>query len=174
MAPDRRTRWLAGPLVAWTILAAHDAAAVSPGQPAPTCALAALGPGPAVDLQHARGKVLYVDFWASWCTPCRKAFPFLNTLDADFRARGLQVVGVNVDEDPANARIFLERNPARFAVAADRGGACPRAFGVEGMPSSYLVDRSGVVRYVHLGFRPDDADALRHKVEQLLAEPAAR
>ena len=156
------------------LLIAHQLHAVEPGQAAPECSLAPLGATPAVDLREMRGKVVYVDFWASWCAPCRKAFPFLNALDAELGQRGLQVVGVNVDEDPLSARKFLERVPARFRVGQDQGGRCPRAFGVQAMPSSYLIDRSGVVRYVHLGFRPEDAALLRGRVEQLLAETGGR
>jgi thiol-disulfide isomerase/thioredoxin len=150
---------------------AGTALAASVGDPVPVCEPGPLGGNETVDLRAYRGRVLYVDFWASWCAPCRKAFPFMNALDGEFRDQGLQIVGINVDENAENARAFLARNPARFALAADRGGQCPRAFGVTAMPTSYLIDRNGVVRYVHLGFRPGQADDLRRRVEQLLAEP---
>ncbi len=156
------------------LVMAQQIHAVEPGQAAPDCLLAQLGATPPVDLRELRGRVVYVDFWASWCAPCRKAFPFLNMLEAELGQRGLQVIGVNVDEDAASARKFLERVPARFSVGRDQGGRCPRAFGVQAMPSSYLIDRSGVVRYVHLGFRPEDAALLRGRVEQLLAETGGR
>lgn len=151
------------------------AAAVSPpAKEAPACALAPLGDAPRVVLEPGRGdKVLYVDFWASWCAPCARAFPFLNALDREFRDRGLEVVGVNVDEHAGDALAFLRRHRAGFAVGRDVGGACPRAFGVVGMPSSFLIDRRGVVRAVHVGFRDGDAAARRAEVERLLLEPAA-
>lgn len=114
------------------------------------------------------GRVVYLDFWASWCGPCAQAFPFLNALQMEFGERGLVVVGVNVDETPADALRFLQQIPAAFAVGADPAGTCPRAFGVEAMPSSYLIDRSGVIRYVHFGFRAGDAPDLRRRVDQLL------
>ncbi|HTO49624.1 MAG TPA: TlpA disulfide reductase family protein [Burkholderiales bacterium] len=142
------------------------------GQKAPECALAPLGDSPPFDLAAARGaKVLYVDFWASWCGPCVRAFPFLNALDREFRDRGLQVVGINVDERADDALAFLRRYRANFPVAKDSGGACPRAFGVVGMPASYLIDRRGIVREVHIGFRDGEAAQRRAQVERLLAEP---
>ena len=151
--------------------AAGDASAVTPGETAPRCDLAALGAGPVLDTAlAASGRVVLVDFWASWCAPCAHAFGSLNELERDFREAGFSVIGVNVDEDPDDALDFLERHPAEFALGADPTGVCPRAFAVIGMPSSYLVDRRGVVRSVHRGFRPSTLPALRAEIESLLAE----
>jgi thioredoxin-like negative regulator of GroEL len=83
------------------------------------------------------------------------------------------VVGVNVDEEDGAAEAFLASHPAGFAVAMDASKSCAQAFGVEAMPSSYLVDGQGVVRYVHHGFRPGEAEQVRALVEKLLADPAA-
>ena len=94
-------------------------------------------------------------------------------LDRDFRARGLEVVAVNLDEEPEEAQAFLARHAARFEQAADPTGRCPRDFGVETLPSSYLVDRRGVIRHVHRGFRESESEKLRALVESLLAEDAA-
>lgn len=148
---------------------------IEAGHNAPNCALNAVREGQRIDLQQFRGKVLYVDFWASWCGPCAQSFPFMNDLNHDLRGRGLQVVGINLDEEPGEAKDFLARRPAHFDVAVDGDKSCAHHFGVKAMPSSYLVDRNGVVRHVHLGFRPGEAAKLRTVVEQLLAEgPAAR
>lgn len=148
---------------------------VEAGHKAPQCALAPVREGQRIDLQQYRGKVVYVDFWASWCGPCAQSFPFMNNLQRDLRGRGLQVVGVNLDEEPEDAQSFLARRPAQFTIAMDGDRTCARNFGVKAMPSSYLVDRNGVVRHVHLGFRAGEAEQLRNVVEQLLAEaPAAR
>jgi peroxiredoxin len=152
------------------LAAAAGASGGAVGQPAPVCELQPLGGSPPVDMRQFRGKVLYVDFWASWCSPCKKSFPFMNALDDEFRDRGLQVLGINVDEDAGSARAFLSRYPASFVLGADSSGRCPRAFDVQAMPSSYLVDRKGIIRYVHLGFRPGQAEQLRRVVEQLLAD----
>jgi hypothetical protein len=82
-----------------------------------------------------------------------EAVPFLNDLDRDFGARGLAVLGIDLDEDRQDALDFLAKYPAEFEQAADAAGDCPRSFGVETMPASYLIDRQGMIRYVHAGFR---------------------
>jgi len=144
--------------------------AATVGQPVPACELHPLQGSQRVALDEFRGSVLYVDFWASWCRPCAKSFPFLNAIDEEFRDRGLRVLGVNLDEQVPQAEQFLAKFPARFALAADPSGRCPRAFGVAAMPSSYLIDRKGIVRHVHRGFRSDDAAELREMVQGLLSE----
>jgi thiol-disulfide isomerase/thioredoxin len=143
------------------------------GDAAPNCALTSFTSGQRYNLQQFLGKVLYVDFWASWCSPCARSFPFMNDLDREFRGRGLQIVGINVDEKPEDAQAFLAKYPASFMVAFDAGGQCARKIGVKGMPSAYLVDRQGVIRHVHLGFRSGDMEKLRGLVEQLLANSLA-
>jgi peroxiredoxin len=148
-----------------------DAHQVEPGQIAPACTLAPLDGGPAHNLQQYRGEVLYVDFWASWCGPCVQSFAFMNRLDRDLRGRGLHVIGINLDENPADARAFLARHPAEFTVMADANGQCAQSFGVQAMPSTYLVDRQGMIRHMHLGFRPEEAEQFRGLAEQALAAP---
>jgi peroxiredoxin len=97
----------------------------------------------------------------------------MNDLDREFRGKGLQILGINLDKKPDDAKKFLGQHPANFTVAFDTGDQCPRQFDVRGMPSSYLIDRNGVIRYVHLGFRRGDAGELRGMVEELLAEKPA-
>jgi thiol-disulfide isomerase/thioredoxin len=142
------------------------------GRFAPSCALTSGGGAQPIALAPDRGKVLWIDFWASWCPSCAQSFPFLIALDRDFRARGLEVVAVNLDEEPEAAQAFLAQHAARFEQAADPSGRCPRDFGVETLPSSYLVDRRGVIRHVHRGFREGESEKLRKLVESLLAEAA--
>ena len=151
-------------------LVSGNALAEGEGQRVPHCTLIPFGGNKPVDLQQLRGKVVYVDFWASWCGPCAQSFPFMNNLDRELRAQGLQVVGINLDEDPADAQDFLGKRPARFAVAMDADKSCAQSFGVKAMPSTYVIDRKGVIRHVHLGFRPGEADNVRDVVERLLAE----
>ena len=165
------SRMTAALLVSATLAFAVPAQAIEVGKPAPDCSLNALGSSPAGHTAAHRGKVMYVDFWASWCVPCAKSFPFLNKLDADLRDKGLQIVGVNVDEQSADAEAFLKKRPANFAVGNDAQGDCPKAFGVVAMPSAYVVDRQGIVRAVHYGFRESDQEDLRRTVEKLLSEP---
>lgn len=160
----------AAALCALLFVAGDAVLASTVGQPAPACELHPLQGSQRVALDGFRGNVLYIDFWASWCRPCAKSFPFLNAIDEEFRDRGLRVLGVNLDEHAAQAEQFLAKFPARFALAADPSGRCPRAFGVAAMPSSYLIDRKGIVRHVHSGFRPEDAAKLRDMVQRLLSE----
>lgn len=144
--------------------------AAEQGDAMPDCALTSAGDVTRYNLKQYQGKVLYVDFWASWCGPCAKSFPFLNHLDHEFKERGLQIIGINLDENPGDADAFLAKYPASFKIAADVNQQCAMDFGVKAMPSSYLIDRKGRIRHIHLGFRAGEAEALNVLVEQLLAE----
>ncbi len=137
---------------------------------APQCTLTPLNNSQTFNLQQFKGKVVYVDFWASWCGPCAQSFPFMNNLDRDLKDQGLQVIGVNLDENIDEAKQFLDKRPASFITAVDAEQQCAKNFDVKAMPSSYLIDRKGVIRHVHLGFRPGEAEEFRILVEQLLAE----
>ncbi len=144
--------------------------AVEQGGNVPECQLTTIATGKNYSFQESQGKVLYVDFWTSWCPPCAKSFPYMNELHHDLSDKGLEVVVVNLDEQMEDAKAFLAKNPGNFTVLADTTKQCAESFKVEGMPSTYLIDRKGVIRHVHLGFRTEDAPALRAQVEQLLAE----
>lgn len=105
-----------------------------------------------LDLAQYRGKVVLVDFWASWCEPCRHSFPWLNQMQAKYADR-LVVIGVNVDLDRAEATRFLARIPARFQVIYDPQGELASQYQVMGMPSSFVFDTSGTLVDTHIGFR---------------------
>lgn len=96
----------------------------------------------------------------------------MNSLDSELKDKGLQVLGVNLDENKEDAQTFLKKSPPEFLVAADIDSQCAKDFEVKAMPSTYLVDRKGVIRAVHYGFRAGEAKEFRSKVEELLAEPA--
>ena len=149
------------------------AVAVEPGSSMPACNVSPIGETKTEDLQRYKGKVLYVDFWASWCGPCAKSFPFLNEMHQQLKDQGLQVVGVNLDENADDAKAFLAKFPASFTVMADVSKQCAKDFAVKAMPSSYIIDRKGIVHHVHLGFRPGEAQELRLLVEKLLSEKVA-
>ena len=163
-----RPFWMA---IFGVLLGANACAKEAQNYPAPSCQLSEWETGHAMNWQSLRGKVVYVDFWASWCTSCVQSFPFLDAMAKDLRAQGLTVVGVNLDENRAEAASFLAEHPVGFTLVTDATGSCPQAFGVEGMPAAYVIDRKGNIRYQHLGFRRDQAGQLRQQVEQLLREP---
>jgi thiol-disulfide isomerase/thioredoxin len=143
--------------------------AVPPVQ-APDCAWSAFGGGETETLRELRGRVVYVDFWTSWCRPCSEILPFLDGLDRDLHDRGLRIVGVNLDEDTRDAARFLERHRVGFTIANGADGACAEAFGVTAMPTGFLVDRSGTVRWKKVGFEAGSAAEIRARVEELLAD----
>ncbi len=145
------------------------AAAVEAGMAAPALSMAALDEsGKAISMASFKGSVVYVDFWASWCVPCRLSMPALDELYRRNKSRGFEVVGVNKDATPADARRFLSKVPVSFALVQDAADAAARGFNVKAMPSGYLVDRKGVVRHVHRGFTPETCAALEREIESLL------
>lgn len=155
------------PLGAMLLMSPH-AHAVAVGDMAPECVLSSLAAGKDSRLSQYRGKIVYVDFWASWCGPCAQSFPFLNALHQQYQDQGLQIVGVNMDESKDEASAFLAKIPAEFTIAVDTSKQCATDFAVQAMPSSYIIDRKGRVHHIHLGFRDGAAEELRTTVEQLL------
>jgi thiol-disulfide isomerase/thioredoxin len=117
-----------------------------------------------LDLSQYRGKVVVVDFWASWCVPCRRSIPWLNQMRAKYGDRGLVIIGVNVDKDRRDAERFLQEVPAQFGIVYDSDGKLATHYEVEGMPSSYVFDRNGELAARHLGFQ----NANRPEYEALL------
>lgn len=157
--------------VAFALCAA--AHALDAGAPLPPLTAPRLGqPSANVDLASLKGQVVYVDFWASWCVPCRLSMPTLDALYRKHGARGFTVVGFNKDVEAADAQRFLRRVPVSFPLAHDANDAAARAFDVKAMPSGYLVDRKGVVRKVHRGFTAQTAAELEREVDELLKEPS--
>jgi thiol-disulfide isomerase/thioredoxin len=152
------------------LILAPGAGALGEGDPAPQFRAPALVGDGAVSLAEQRGKVVYLDFWASWCGPCATSLPLLDALRKEFAPGDFTVVAVNVDRDPDAARRFLERRPVGYPSASDPQGAIPPRFGVETMPTAYLIDRSGVIRHVHRGFRRGDLPALRERIAALVAD----
>lgn len=112
----------------------------------------------AVDLDAYRGKVVLLDFWASWCVPCRRSFPWMNEMQQKYGERGLVVVAVNLDNDSGDAADFLAEYPAGFRIAYDTGRSLARAYGVDAMPNAFVIDRLGRVLAQHRGFREKDLD----------------
>lgn len=144
------------------------ALAVEVGAAAPNFSLPT-AKGDPLALDKLRGKVVYVDFWASWCGPCRRSFPWMNEMQQKYGAKGFTVVAINVDKKRADAEKFLAQIPANFPVVYDEAGATPAAYAVKGMPSSYLIDPSGKVSYVERGFVDEHKAPLEDRVKALLA-----
>ncbi len=144
------------------------ALATEAGQPAPNIALPN-AQGRVVALDGLRGQVVYVDFWASWCGPCRRSFPWMNEMQQKYGGKGLAIVAVNVDKKRADAEKFLTQFPANFPVVYDESGAAPAAFGVKGMPSAYLIDARGNVVLVERGFLDEHRAEFEDRVKSLLA-----
>ena len=140
------------------------------GNNMPACKVTTLGETTSEDLQKYKGQVVYVDFWASWCVPCAHSFPFLNEMHQQLKDKGLQIIDINMDEKIEDAQAFLEKFTANFTIVTDTSAQCAKDFDVKAMPSSYLIDRKGVIHKVHLGFRSDDTKELRAEVENLLAQ----
>jgi cytochrome c biogenesis protein CcmG/thiol:disulfide interchange protein DsbE len=119
-----------------------------------------------VSLDSLRGKVVLVDFWASWCAPCARSFPWLAAMEERYAAQGLAIVAIDLDHDREAADAFLERHPAPFQVAFDAGGKTAEAFKVRGMPSSFLIGPDGALLYTHVGFDPRKAGTLEERIRQ--------
>lgn len=137
------------------------------GAALPNCAPEKLDGSGALDLSKLPGRYVYVDFWASWCGPCKESFPFMNKLKKQFEAKGVTVLAITVDKQLGDAREFLKTNPADFMVAADNAGKCSKDLLVKGMPSSYLIDKTGKILYAHKGFRPGDTEAITKQLQLL-------
>ncbi len=138
-------------------------------QPAWELPLIANGEGTVTDSTYL-GRVTYVDFWASWCGPCRLSLPALNRLSKEFDAADFGVVAISVDYVDEDALDFLKRYPVDYPVAIDKTGNSGRDFAVAGMPSGYLIGRDGLIRKVHVGFRKGDEALLREQIQALIAD----
>ena len=125
-----------------------------------------------LDLSAYKGKVVYLDFWASWCTPCRLSFPWMSQLQARYGRDGLVVIGVNVDHDRALADEFLSANRGNFQIVYDPHGALAGKYDFKDMPTSFLIGRDGKVRSVHPGFFPNREENYAADVKALLDEKA--
>jgi thiol-disulfide isomerase/thioredoxin len=132
--------------------------------------VAAAPPEEPIDLGHLRGQVVYLDFWASWCAPCRQSFPWMQQMQDAYRERGLVVVAVGVDRKRRDADRFLANLHPSFEVDFDPNGELAERFSVKGMPTGLVIDRHGVVRFTHIGFRPEDRALYEQQLEQVLNE----
>jgi peroxiredoxin len=162
---------IAAVLVALGLCASSaPALAVNAGEWAPDFEAASLNGGPAVRLGDHHGKVVYLDFWASWCASCRVSLGLMEQLRHEFQASGFEVIAVNVDEDPADGVKALKNVPIGYLVAADPKGDVAKRYDVPAMPSTYLIGRDGAVRSIHKGFKEGDFAEIRESVRALVGE----
>jgi peroxiredoxin len=123
-----------------------------------------------VALDSLRGQVLYLDFWASWCEPCRKSFPWMEKLRIKYADQGLTVIAINLDPARKNADKFLAKQDVGFTIAFDPKGEIAKAYQVKGMPSSFLINRAGDIVFSRIGFKETETDGIEKQIMELLAQ----
>jgi thiol-disulfide isomerase/thioredoxin len=136
--------------------------AVEAGKPLPELGLA--------EVQKSKGQYIYIDYWASWCGPCRQSFPWMNALQAKLGSKGLKVVAVNVDAKRADADKFLLHTPAQFTIAYDPQGESAKKLAIKTMPTSMLVSPEGRVLFVHSGFRAEETLQLEARISAAMGQ----
>jgi peroxiredoxin len=138
-------------------------------RPAPDFSLDAHG-GKQVALSELRGQVVMINFWASWCVPCKEEMPLLEQMYRKYRPMGFTLLGVNVEPQQDKAEALLEKTPVSFPVLFDRENRVSKLYNVTGMPSSVLIDREGNVRYLHRGYKPGDENTYLNHIRALVKE----
>lgn len=123
-----------------------------------------------LNLAQYKNKVVYLDFWASWCGPCRKSFPWLNAIQNKYKDQGLVVIGINLDKDFENAEEFLKAVPAEFTLFSDPEAKWADQYKLIGMPSSFVLDGNGEIRHRHVGFKKANIEAYENSIVSLLNE----
>ena len=150
------------------VFTAAPGLAVNLGQSAPALTVSdASGP---LDMNQFKGKFLYVDFWASWCGPCVKSFPWMNEMQAKYGPQGLVILGVNTDSKREDADKFLARVPAKFRIAFDPRGDAATLYEVQAMPSSFLIGPDGKLLLKHAGYRDEQKAELEQSIASALSK----
>jgi thiol-disulfide isomerase/thioredoxin len=121
-----------------------------------------------IKLSDYRGQLVYLDFWASWCTPCLKSFPWMAKLQQTYQSQGLVVIAINLDTEQKLADDFLQEHPVNFLIGFDPKGTTPLAYSVRGMPSSFIIDRNGNIVSSHIGFNSDKEKLYEQAIKQAL------
>ena len=145
-----------------------SATKIKTGQPFPMVALKRLGVSGQGNLNQYKGKVVIVDFWASWCEPCKKEVPALNAIYKKYLKKGVVIVGVNVDDEEVTAKDFLKDNHFDFPLFHDDGKKLAGMCDLSTMPSSFVIDKKGVVRFVHSGYKDGDPAKFEQEIKSIL------
>jgi len=119
-------------------------------------------------LNDFKGKLIYVDFWATWCVPCRKSFPWMNEIHEKYKTKGFEIIAINLDKDTAQVSKFLEKYPAKFKIAYDPEGTTAKTFNVQTMPSSFLINQQGNIIFKYRGFRKNDTSKIERIIQSNL------
>lgn len=163
-----RIRTLAGVISVSAGLLLASANPAGAAQPAPELVLNLASKQ--VNLSDYKGQVVYLDFWASWCKPCQRSFPWMNDMQAKYGEQGFTVVAINLDSERRLADEFLRKLPAHFPVAFDPQGNSAQTYKLKGMPTSYLIDKTGQLRIAHQGFHIEKQASYEQEIQGLLAE----
>jgi peroxiredoxin len=145
----------------------HALPAIAPASSAPDFTLRTMA-GPNLRLQEQRGQVVMINFWATWCGPCRQEMPHLNRLFEKYRASGFVLLGVNVDDDPRNAAEVAAKLGVKFPMLLDTDKKVSHLYDLASMPSTLLIDRDGKVRYLHRGYQSGFEDTYEKQIRELL------
>ena len=124
-----------------------------------------------LNLEKHAGKVVVLDFWASWCVPCRRSFPWMNAMHDKYAQEGLVIIAVNVEREVDNAAAFLAKYPANFEIVYDPDAALAKAYDIQVMPSSFVIDRNGEVIEQHSGFKVKKQDEYEAVIRSALSLP---
>lgn len=159
-------RWFTGLCI---VLIAAEGFAVSLREEAPDFTLKSLD-GSNLRLEEYRGQVVLINFWASWCGPCRQEMPVLDRLHHRYEDTGFAVLGVNVEGDPEMAREIVDKTHVTFPILLDDGQKVSELYSLEAMPSTVVIDRDGVIRYIHHGYKPGDEAKYVEVIKELIKE----
>ena len=148
---------------------AAPALAVAPAGPAPKFQLVSMA-GKPVNLDQVKGQVVMLNFWASWCGPCRAEMPILEKLHAKYKPMGFTMIGVNVEPDSAEAAKWLKATPVTFPILFDTKSEVSKLYSVQSMPSTVIIDRKGNLRWLHRGYKPGDENEYLNQIRALVRE----
>jgi peroxiredoxin len=152
-----------------TLTLSLPALAGSAGGPAPAFTLASRA-GQDVSLAQYKGQVVMINFWASWCGPCRQEMPLLESIYRKYGKMGFTMIGVNVEPDSNAANEWLKATPVSFPILYDRDSKVSKLYDVAGMPSTVIIDRSGKLRVLHRGYKPGDENEYLDSIRSLIRE----
>ena len=146
-----------------------SAAFATSSSPAPAFKLPGRG-GKTIDLSQFKGQVVMINFWASWCGPCRQEMPILEKLHAKYKPMGFTMIGINVEPDSTLAAGWLKSTPVTFPILFDTRSEVSKLYSVAGMPSTVIIDRKGNLRWLHRGYKPGDENEYMNEIRALVME----